>query len=555
MIKNRPVISAKRLRNVDFQRQSPTLMLVILLAAVGALLYSTFIWNPDNRGDWLPYTMVLIAEGFIIFQAALALWTILAGSSNPRNFEFHDAQEHLFTKDEHRIRYETAMTSERIDISKLQMFIHRKPVSVDVFITTFGEPIEVIRRTAVACRDLSGLHNTYLLDDGKSDEVKNLAELLNIGYIRRPTNEGAKAGNINYALQHTNGDFFAIFDADFVPAHNFLYETLPFFEDKQTAFVQTPQYYRNSINVVSKGAAFMQLMFYKLIMAGKNNFNAAFCVGTNVVFRRSAVETIGGIYDKSKSEDIWTALLLHEKKFRSVYIPDVLAIGDTPDTIKAFSKQQLRWATGGFEIFFWHNPLFRPLTIDQKIQYLGTVTYYFHGFAAMLLFLLPPLHIFFNLSPVNTTTGFIAWAFAYLAFYGMQIIVAFYTMGGFKLQVLLLAMVSFPIYVRAMLNGLLRRDVGWQATGNKAAIDSPYNYIVPQILIFIFLLFTSAVGIWKAYYTETIALSLLWALLNTIVFGSFIRTARREHRQLKRALKQERKERRYAQRRAQEAAV
>lgn len=356
---------------------------------------------------------------------------------------------------------------------------------------------------------------------------------LNVGYIRRPTNEGAKAGNINYALKRTKGDFFIIFDADFVPKHNFIYETLPFFEDRKIAFVQTPQYYRNSINVISKGAAFMQLVFYKLIMTGKNKFNAAFCVGTNVIFRRTAIERLGGIYQKSKSEDIWTALLLHEKGYKSIYIPDVLAIGDTPDTIKAFSKQQLRWATGGFEIFFWHNPLLRPLTIDQRIQYFGTVSYYFHGFAVMLLFLLPPLHIFFNLSPVDTTIGLYSWLLAYLAFYGMQVLVAFYTMGGFKFEVLLLAMVSFPIYVRAMINGILRKDVGWQATGNKDDIDSPYNYIIPQILIFIFLLFTLMVGVWKAYYTGMIAVSLVWCLLNAIVFGGFIFTAVKEHRQMK----------------------
>lgn len=272
-------------------------------------------------------------------------------------------------------------------------------------------------------------------------------------------------------------------------------------------------------------------------MAGKNNFNAAFCVGTNVVFRRTAIKKLGGIYEKSKSEDIWTSLLLHEKKYKSIFISDVLAVGDTPDTIKAYSKQQLRWATGGFEIFFWHNPLFRPLTIDQRLQYFGTVSYYFHGLAVMLLFLLPPLHIFFNLSPVQTSVGFTAWALAYAGFYGLQILVAFYTMGGFKFQVLLLAMVSFPIYVRAMFNGLLRRDIGWQATGNKSAVDSPYNYIIPQILIFIFLIFTSAVGIWRAYYTETMSLALVWCLLNTIVFGGFIFTAMREHRKLKKEAK------------------
>lgn len=175
MVDDHPVIPDKKLRDVDSHRQSPTLMLVVLIAALGALFYTTFIWNGANRGDMLPYMLVIIAETFIIFQAVLALWTILAGSDSPRHFQYHDAQEQLFSKGHKRIRYEAAQENGSRSIVKQQMYIHHKPVSVDVFITVYGEPIDVIRRTAIACRDLSGLHTTYILDDGKSDEVKELA--------------------------------------------------------------------------------------------------------------------------------------------------------------------------------------------------------------------------------------------------------------------------------------------------------------------------------------------------------------------------------------------
>ena len=94
----------------------------------------------------------------------------------------------------------------------------------------------------------------------------------------------------------------------------------------------------------------MQSVFYRFIQPGKNRFNAAFCVGTNVIFRRTAIEQIGGMYTGSKSEDVWTSLMLHEHGWKSVYISTVLAVGDTPETIEAYTKQQLRWATGGFEI-------------------------------------------------------------------------------------------------------------------------------------------------------------------------------------------------------------
>ena len=194
-------------------------------------------------------------------------------------------------------------------------------------------------------------------------------------------------------------------------------------------------------------------------------------------------------------------------------------------------KQQLRWATGGFEILLRHNPLRAKLTIDQKLQYLGTTSYYLHGLAISLLLLLPPLHIIFNISPVNLSIGFGAWLFYYLAFYAMQVFVAFYAMEGFRLEAIILAMVSFPVYLKALANVIRGRDVAWRATGDRGAAVSPFNFIVPQVLIFGFLSVISAVGIWKTVYTGALSLSLFWNLLNTLIFGAFLVIAWRESRQ------------------------
>ena len=145
--------------------------------------------------------------------------------------------------------------------------------------------------------------------------------------------------------------------------------------------MQTPQAYGNLHTVIARGAAYMQTVFYRFAQRGRNRFNAAFCVGTNVIFRRAAIDDIGGMHTDSKSEDVWTALSLHERGWRSVYISDILAVGDAPETIEAYSKQQLRWATGGFEILLTHNPLSpkRRLTGDQRIQYFVTATFYLTG--------------------------------------------------------------------------------------------------------------------------------------------------------------------------------
>src|ERR1041385_7328785 len=72
--------------------------------------------------------------------------------------------------------------------------------TVDVFITCYDEPLEVLRRTAIGARAIRYPHRTYMLDDGKRDEVLTICQELGIGYIRRVGNANAKAGNLNFAL-------------------------------------------------------------------------------------------------------------------------------------------------------------------------------------------------------------------------------------------------------------------------------------------------------------------------------------------------------------------
>jgi cellulose synthase (UDP-forming) len=212
----------------------------------------------------------------------------------------------------------------------------------------------------------------------------------------------------------------------------------------------------------------------------------------------------------------------------------VLAIGKTPETIKAYAKQQLRWATGSFEILLTANPLFnRKLTADQRLQYFGTTTFYLNGFAIAVLLLLPVLQIFFNLTPIALDIPFWKWALLYSGFYLTQIFLSMYTMGGLKLQTLMLAAATFPIYIKAFSNALFRRDIAWQATNSVRTMDSPFNYIRMQAYIFVFLLLTTIVGIWKVAHTDEFSISLAWCALNATVFGYFIFVALAESRQMR----------------------
>jgi cellulose synthase (UDP-forming) len=503
---------------------SPVMILISLIATLGILLYAQFLLNPDNRGDFLPYALVLIAETILITHALLSMWTILAGARSPRGFAFHDAQQKLFDY--------KAVKAARLDDSpeRWPVLLDGREVKIDIFITVYGEEVAKIRTTAAAALAIKGRHRTWILDDGRSEEVKRLADELGCHYLRRLSNNGAKAGNINYALSIAKGDFFCVFDADFVPDPDFLLETVPFFVDPIVAFVQTPQSYGNLVNMVSRGAGYMQAVFYKFIQPGRNHFNAAFCVGTNVIFRRAAINDIGGIYTDSKSEDVWTSLGLHERGWRTIYIPKTLAIGDAPETIEAYTKQQLRWATGGFEIMLTHNPLSprRKLTTDQRIMYLVTATHYMTGIAPALLLLVPPLEIFFDLRPVNLNIDVITWLLFYAGFYLMQILLAFYTLGSFRWEVLMLAAVSFPIYIKALVNAFVGKEQQWHVTGSKAQASSPFNFMIPQVLVFVFLLLTSAVAIWRDLDNTQLTLATAWNVTNTFILGSFMIVACRE---------------------------
>jgi cellulose synthase (UDP-forming) len=503
---------------------SPTLVLFVLVATIGVLAYTFFLLNPANRGDWLPYTLVITAEVILVTQALVSMWTILSGGVDPRDFAFHHSQERLF--DAETIEREgTASHPERWGVS-----LEDDRIGIDVFITVYGENLATIRRTAAAAIAMRGEHLTWILDDGGSDAVRDLAAQLGARYVRRLGNNGAKAGNVNHALSISSGQFYAIFDADFVPKEDFLYETVPFFIDSNVAFVQTPQTYGNIKNLVSSGAGFMQSVFYRFIQPGRNRFNAAFCVGTNVIFRRAAITEIGGMFTDSKSEDVWTSLLLHENGWRSIYIPVTLAVGDAPETVEDYTKQQLRWASGGFEILMRHNPLSprRRLTMDQRLQYTVTATHYLVGMTPLLLLLVPPLEIYFDLRPVNLTVTWLTWLLFYLGFYGLQILLAFNTMGSFRPATLVMATVSFPIYIRAFINVFSGREQKWHVTGAAGKRVSPFNFMIPQVLMFAFLLLTSIVAIMKDVGHGTLTLATAWNLTSTFVFAVFVVAAMKE---------------------------
>lgn len=168
--------------------------------------------------------------------------------------------------------------------------------TVDVFITCYNEPVELVRETARAARDMYFPHQTYILDDGSNAAMRAMAEEEGVGYIVRSEDwagktRHAKAGNLNNALFQTNGEFLLVLDADQIPEPELLDRVLGYFQDERVAFVQTPQWFYNVPEGDPLGS--QAPLFYGPIQQGKDGWNAAFFCGSNAVLRREALMQIG----------------------------------------------------------------------------------------------------------------------------------------------------------------------------------------------------------------------------------------------------------------------
>ncbi|WP_375477792.1 glycosyltransferase [uncultured Jatrophihabitans sp.] len=169
-------------------------------------------------------------------------------------------------------------------------------VSVDVFITTYDEPVELVMTTAAAAKKIRYPHETWILDDGNRPELREAAANIGVGVISRSEewtgrNRHAKAGNLNNALMVTTGEFVAILDADQVPKPELLDHTLGYFRDEKMAIVQTPQFFQNVPECDPLGS--QAPLFYGPIQAGKDGWNAAFFCGSNAILRREALLQMG----------------------------------------------------------------------------------------------------------------------------------------------------------------------------------------------------------------------------------------------------------------------
>lgn len=281
--------------------------------------------------------------------------------------------------------------------------------SVDIFITTYDESIAVLEPTVAGAVGMRypGELTVYLCDDGSRDSVRELADRYGVTHLTRDEHAHAKAGNLNNAMAHSRGELIVTLDADMIPRASFLEVTVPHFDDPRLAYVQAPQAFHNDDpfqhNLFS-GASLPneQDYFMRSMQEGKSAYNAVMYVGSNTVFRRTALEHVGGFATGVITEDMATGMLLQAAGFRSEFVPDVIAAGLAPESFATLLTQRTRWSRGNIQTVRKWNPLTLPgLTFMQRWLYLDGIIYWHFGVLKMVFVVAPLLYLLLGVTVVD----------------------------------------------------------------------------------------------------------------------------------------------------------
>lgn len=269
--------------------------------------------------------------------------------------------------------------------------LERKPVPlpddpeewpvVDVFIPSYNEPLDVVKPAIFGAMAMDWPRhkmNVYVLDDGRREDFRKFCEEVGCGYMIRPDNKGAKAGNINHATSKTNGEYIVIFDCDHVATRAFLQLTIGWMmRDRRIGMLQTPHHFYSpdpfERNLASgKRIPNEGLLFYGLVQQGNDLWNATFFCGSCAVLRRTALLEVGGVPTETVTEDCHCSLKMQRLGWRTAYLRVPLAAGLATDRLISHIGQRMRWARGMVQIFRVDNPLFGPgLKLYQRLCYLN----------------------------------------------------------------------------------------------------------------------------------------------------------------------------------------
>jgi cellulose synthase (UDP-forming) len=432
--------------------------------------------------------------------------------------------------------------------------LRRKPVAlpedralwptVDVFIPRYNESLQVVKPTVLAALSLdwpADKLNVYILDDGKRLEFREFAASCGAQYIIRANNAHAKAGNLNYALGITKGEFVAIFDCDHIPVRTFLTTTMGWFaHDPKCAMMQTPHHFFSPDPFERNLGTFRRVpnegnLFYGLIQDGNDLWNATFFCGSCAVLRRAPLEQIGGIAVETVTEDAHTALKLHRRGYTTAYLRQVLAGGLATESLSSHIEQRIRWARGMAQIFRLDNPLTGAgLSFFQRLCYSNAMLHFFSGIPRLVFLTAPLAYLYFQFHIINAAAVTLAvYAIPHLI---QSNLANSHLQGRFRhsfwneaYEAVLSWYIALPTTV-ALINPRLGK---FNVTAKGCLIEhdffdwrisAPYLVLVLLNVVGV-LLAIPRLLFWNSFEADTVIMNLVWTLFNLALLGAVLGVA------------------------------
>jgi cellulose synthase (UDP-forming) len=429
--------------------------------------------------------------------------------------------------------------------------------TVDIFVPTYNEDLAIVRDTVLGALSIDYPRDkmkVFLLDDGRREEFREFAAEAGVGYIIRPDNLHAKAGNLNNALRETSGELIAIFDCDHVATRAFLQLTAGWFlEDPRLALIQTPHHFYSPDPFERNLKAGHQMpnegeLFYGPVQEGNDLWNAAFFCGSCALLRRSALDEIDGFATETVTEDAHTALKLQRRGWNTAYLNIRLAAGLATERLAIHIGQRMRWARGMTQILRRDNPLFGPgLTWAQRLCYLSAMMHFQFGLPRIVFLTAPLVYLLLGESLITASAAtLVAYAIPHLfhsimttrRIQGRQRL----TFWG-EIYETVLAFHLAGVTIRTFLDP---RAGKFNVTNKGGLLPDDYfdaRILRPHMIVAALLVLGSAFGFVKLAFPATfgvdwltVALNVVWAVFSLVILLCAIAVGR-EARQIRRAFR------------------
>jgi hypothetical protein len=294
-------------------------------------------------------------------------------------------------------------------------------------------------------------------------------------------------------------------DPDHIPVSRFLDPIISHFDNPEIGYVQVVQaYYNQDLGWIAKGAAQQTYQFYGPMMMCMNSYGTVQAIGANCTFRRTALESIGG-HAAGLAEDMHTAMQLHAKNWKSVYVPQVLTRGLVPATLSAYYKQQIKWSRGVFELLVTsYITLFTKFNWRQKLHYGLLPFFYLSGFVFLINFLLPVVALLGSVFPLRM--DFSDFMIISLPFVTSIVLIRHFVQQwvmednerGFHVIGGLLLIGTWWVFILGFIYTIIRKDVPYIATPKDVKDEKNLKNNLPNI----FILVLSIAAIFYSLYTD-----------------------------------------------------